>query len=225
MIDSCDPSLATWATEGNMFVIKDPKVFSETVIPKYFIHNKFSSFARQLNFYGFRKVPTKPIRNDDFDKSTAEHVLFHHPLFQKDRIDLLPEIKRHSTTPKSATSAKKIAVVDAVSETDENEQKEIQELRERVSTLKGKLYGMERDYTSRVEELNHDFLREVKAMLNALPKELLNVKTIMERTTSAIAPITTSHDLGPMPTSLKTFASSQSRIVSSDISAGNVVGI
>ncbi len=42
-----------------MFVIKDQKVFEQHIIPKFFDHNKFSSFARQLNFYGFRKMQVR----------------------------------------------------------------------------------------------------------------------------------------------------------------------
>lgn len=33
-----------------MFVVKDPDVFASTIIPQYFDHNKFSSFARQVGF-------------------------------------------------------------------------------------------------------------------------------------------------------------------------------
>jgi len=60
----------------------------------YFNRLEFSSFARQLNFYGFRKIQTKPLRNDDFDKTTAKYVTFHNENFKRGRPDLLLRIQR-----------------------------------------------------------------------------------------------------------------------------------
>mmetsp|Transcript_21374 Transcript_21374/g.34972 ORF Transcript_21374/g.34972 Transcript_21374/m.34972 type:complete len:445 (-) Transcript_21374:167-1501(-) len=94
MIETCDPSICSWSDDGEMFVVKNPDSFADLVIPQYFDHNKFSSFARQLNFYGFRKIQTKPLRNDDFDKSTAKWVTFHNENFKRGRPDLLAKIQR-----------------------------------------------------------------------------------------------------------------------------------
>lgn len=74
--------------------INEQEEFAAIIIPQYFDHNKFSSFARQLNFYGFRKIQTKPIRNEDFDKSTAKHVTFFNDKFKRGRYDLLKDIQR-----------------------------------------------------------------------------------------------------------------------------------
>lgn len=59
MINTCDENIASWTPDGKMFVIKDQQIFEQTIIPKFFDHNKFSSFARQLNFYGFRKMQVR----------------------------------------------------------------------------------------------------------------------------------------------------------------------
>lgn len=56
MLETCPAHIACWSDSGESFYIKDPDAFAQKVIPQFFAHSNFSSFVRQLNFYGFRKV-------------------------------------------------------------------------------------------------------------------------------------------------------------------------
>ncbi|KAI6679656.1 hypothetical protein NL676_033537 [Syzygium grande] len=50
--------VVSWGSSRDSFVVWDQHEFSKQVLPRYFKHSNFSSFIRQLNTYGFRKIDT-----------------------------------------------------------------------------------------------------------------------------------------------------------------------
>lgn len=49
--DPTTSHIVSWSRGGASFVIWDPNAFSRDLLPRYFKHNNFSSFVRQLNTY------------------------------------------------------------------------------------------------------------------------------------------------------------------------------
>ncbi|GAX14501.1 hypothetical protein FisN_11Hh037 [Fistulifera solaris] len=157
MIDTCDPEIASWTSDGEMFVVKDPDLFASQIIPLYFEHNKFSSFARQLNFYGFRKMQAKPIRNSDYDAGTAKHVTFYNENFKRGRCDLLKLIQRSTRGGTAATGG--------------DPTKEVQNLREYVSNLEHKISEMSDEFEDRVRRLELDMLARMEQMMLSIQQQ------------------------------------------------------
>ena len=89
-----------WTSSGKSFIILEMETFVNEILMNYFRHQKYSSFQRQLNLYGFRKIQKGP----DTGAYAHEHFLRDQPESLKDRASFKAMIKQRwpATTAQSA---------------------------------------------------------------------------------------------------------------------------
>ena len=150
LISQCEDELAEWSDGGETFTVKDTAQFAKKEIPKYFEHNNFSSFSRQLNFYGFKKVPQKAIRIDQEGvKNASGHVRFYNEKFKRGHISLLAEIMRSTKTAAVGTQSE-----------------EVQALTSRVASLETQLSNMKYDFENLQQQVESFFYQQGSDMIS-----------------------------------------------------------
>ena len=91
-----DAGVISWDPEGSSFLIRDMETFTNDVLERYFKHHKFTSFQRQLNLYGFRKVAKGP--------KTGYYT---HPAFHRDHPEWLGRVRRTPQPGKTSRPGQK----------------------------------------------------------------------------------------------------------------------
>ncbi|KAI0723858.1 hypothetical protein C8T65DRAFT_90794 [Cerioporus squamosus] len=91
--DPANEELIKWSENGDSFYVLNHEKFAREVLGRWFKHQKFASFVRQLNMYGFHKIPhlQQGVLKSDSD---TEPWHFEHPNFHRGQPDLLCLIQR-----------------------------------------------------------------------------------------------------------------------------------
>ena len=61
--DKNNEKIIHWGNDGKYFIIENLYDFTEKILPKYYNHNNYASFVRQLNKYNFHKLKITPNEN------------------------------------------------------------------------------------------------------------------------------------------------------------------
>ncbi|KAL9090118.1 MAG: hypothetical protein Q9165_005398 [Trypethelium subeluteriae] len=88
--ESNNTDLIRWSDDGNSFIVLDEDEFANTLIPELFKSNKYASFVRQLNMYGFhKKVGLSDNSMRASEKKAKNPSEFYNPYFKRGRPELL----------------------------------------------------------------------------------------------------------------------------------------
>ncbi|XP_038603906.1 heat shock factor protein 3-like isoform X2 [Tachyglossus aculeatus] len=134
--DPASDHVIGWSRNGQSFCILDEQRFAKELLPKYFKHNNISSFIRQLNMYGFRKVIALESGMIIQEKSSA--IEFQHPFFKQGEASLLENIKRKVSTVRAED-------LKVCPEALQKVLSEVQGMREQQSSMDAKLANMKRE--------------------------------------------------------------------------------
>lgn len=147
-------SIISWQPDGESFVIHSQSLLGSEVLVKYFRHSNFTSFIRQLNLYGFKKI-----------QNNFSGICFSHKCFKRDQVRLLSLIK-----------CKKYAV-DKIVNRGGNESTDLDSLKEEIAALKLRNQQLE-EYLNEMILTNNKIIEDSRA----LALEVLNAKFANQET-------------------------------------------
>nr|ALV82484.1 transcription factor HsfB3a [Vitis pseudoreticulata] len=155
--DPATDGVISWNSDGTAFVVWQPAEFARDLLPTLFKHSNFSSFVRQLNTYGFRKVAT----------SRWE---FCNDMFRRGERELLCEIRRRKAWTKQQQQQQQAVGGPA----DQNGVQELEEDLRSSSTSSSSGYSSLVDENKRLKKENGVLCSELTSMKNKC-KELLDL--------------------------------------------------
>lgn len=94
--------MISWHPSGQSFKVhSNAKKFFSTVQKKYFKHTVYSSFRRQLNLWGFKRISEFPRAEN------SQHGYYSNPMFSRGQYSLCCQMRRANVTETPCTKEKR----------------------------------------------------------------------------------------------------------------------
>ncbi|KAL9550834.1 hypothetical protein MBANPS3_004541 [Mucor bainieri] len=183
---STDPFIR-WSVDGNSFLVEGHEEFARLILPRFYKHNTFASFVRQLNMYDFHKVPhlQQGVLLTCNNNPNVEIWEFSSPNFQRSRPDLLILVTRKRNRDRQEGTADPVNLGALV--------KEISAIKKHQTNITADLRNLHRDNeiiwqeTLAAREKHQKHQQVISKILQFLTAVFSNDHTMLTHLTNEVA--------------------------------------
>ncbi|KAJ8663521.1 hypothetical protein O0I10_000763 [Lichtheimia ornata] len=212
--DPTTDDMIRWSNDGTSFIVQGHEEFAKVVLPRFYKHNTFASFVRQLNMYDFHKIPH--IQQGVLISDSKHEIWeFNNPNFQRGRPDLLTLVARKRNRDRNGSDSQ-VSLSTIV--------QDIEQIRRHQSAISADLHNLRQDnqvlweesFAAREKHQQHqEVVTKILQFLMAVFSKDRPPSKVQEQLLSTLLELTTSYQVAA--------AAAAAAAVAGSSSAGNLI--